>query len=386
MAESDDRGNRLIGVFQVAALAVVVVVGIYFARAPERLAVDPSYALGTTAAPPAVSVVQPVPSSHAARVSLTGTVGPHGLLAMMLSNRPGGRVTWISPAMRFGGTFKAGEVLLKIESKDYELAVADAEAEVRQAKARLEQRKLEGASARAEYRASHPGVEVPPLIAHLPQIARAQARLDEELIRLETRQLALSRTEFSLPFDGRISRAQVSVGQVLTAGTPFGTAYAKDSMEVGAKIAYDDLAYLQPAVGRAATIITEDQAFPGEVVRISAEVDVQSRMPRLFLKFADAVPLESIPLPGSFATVIIEGPAFDDAFLLPDAAEQPGGRVWIVNRGTLMSVSPTTLRQAVTGWLDSPGWLVRTFDTGDGVVVGSVFGAHDGMQVSIAAD
>ena len=305
---------------------------------------------------------------------------------MMISSQPGGRIAWLSPALRFGGTFEAGEVLLRLESEDYELAVADAEADVRQARAKLEQARLEGEAASAEYRRTNPGAEVPPLIAREPQIAKAQGKLDEMLVHLEARRLALSRTEFSMPFDGRIARAQVSIGQVVVAGTPFGTAYANDSMEIGAKIAPEDLAYLRPAVGRRATIITEDEELQGEVVRVSAQVDIQSRMPRLFLKFDDDIPLDALPLPGAFATVVIEGPPFDDAFLLPEAAEQPGGSAWIVDNGTLKPVTPAVLRQAVTGWLDSPGWLVRAFDVGDGIVVGSVFGAHDGMQVTVASD
>lgn len=383
---ASERGDRFSGYLQLGVVVLVVAAGIYFGRAPDRVAIDPGISLGTTSAPPNVTVVQPASGSHSAVVSLTGTVGPHGLLTMMVSAPLGGRIEWISPALRLGGTFEADEVLLKLESRDYELAVAGAEADVRQAEAKLEQARLEGEAGSAEYRRSNPGADIPALIARKPQIAKAQAKLDEMLVRLEAARIALERTQFSLPFDGRVARAQLSIGQLVVAGTPFATAYATDSMEVAAKIAPGDLAYLQPALGRRATILAEDKALSGEVVRVSAQVDIQSRMPRLFLKFDDDIPLDALPLPGAFTTVTIEGPAFDDVFLLPTATEQPGGKVWIVDDGALRPVTPATLRQAVSGWLDSPGWLVRAFDAGDGVVVGSVFGAHHGMRVTVAAD
>ena len=184
---ASERGDRLSGYLQLGVVALVVAAGIYFGRAPDRVAIDPGVSLGTTSAPPSVTVVHPIAGSHSAVVSLTGSVGPHGLLTMMVSAPLGGRIEWISPALRFGGTFEADEVLLKLEPRDYELAVADAEADVRQAEAKLEQARLEGEAGTAEYRHSNPGAEVPPLVAHRPQIAKAQAKLDERLVQLEAR-------------------------------------------------------------------------------------------------------------------------------------------------------------------------------------------------------
>ena len=383
MAEGDSGGNTVSGYVQLAVVALVLLAGIYFAQAPERITVDPTETLSTATPPPEVTVFEPEPGSHSAYVSLTGTVGPHGVVSMSLAT-VGGRVVWVSPSMRFGGAFSAGEVLLRIDPSDYEMGVADGEAELRGAQAKLERVRLEGEAASAQYRRQNPGAEVPPLVANLPRIARAQAQVDEAVIDLEGRKLALSRTNFSLPFEGRITRVQVAVGQVLNGAMPFGMAYARDAMEIGAGIEKGNLDYLEPVLGRAATISADGDMFPGEVVRVSAMVDPTSRLARVFLKFADDVPLADLPLPGSFVAVQIEGPAFEDSYMLPSAAEQAGGHVWIVRNGELESVTPQVLRQAVTGWQNSPGWLVSAFDAADGVVVGSVFGAHEGMSVRVA--
>ena len=361
MAESTSGSSR-VGYVQLAVVVVVLGVGIYFGQAPDRIVVDPATPLGMSAEPPEVTVVVPEAGDHAASVVLTGTVGPHGIVAMMPSV-DGGRVVWISPAMRIGGTFARDETLLRIEAKDYELDVAEAQADLRAAQAKLEQRRREGDS---------------------PRIARAQALADKAATVLERRQLALSRTSYSLPFDGRVGQAQVSVGQVLVAGLSFGNAYAKDALEVGAGIGNEDLAYLEPVTGRAATILAENGVFAGEVVRVSALVAPTSRLAQVFLKFADETPLDSLPLPGSFATVQIDGPPFENAFVLPRATEQSGGHVWVVRGGELESVTPQLLRRSTSGSFGSPGWLVQAFDAGDGVVVGSVFGAHDGMRVRIS--
>ena len=69
---------------------------------------------------------------------------------MMMSNA-GGRVVWVSPALRFGGTFAANEPLLRIDSIDYEILVKDTEAELRRAQAELRKEELKGAAESARF-------------------------------------------------------------------------------------------------------------------------------------------------------------------------------------------------------------------------------------------
>ena len=88
-------------------------------------------------------------------------------------------------------------------------------------------------------------------------------------------------------------------------------------------------------------------------------------------------------MPVTFAVIRIEGPAFDNAFLLPDTAEQRDGDVWVVDNGVLRAVTPRTLGRVAAGLaIRDSVWLVEAFDAGDGVVVEPVFGGHPGMRVN----
>ena len=73
-----------------------------------------------------------------------GTVRPKSEIS--LSPQVAGRVSWVSPSFASGGRFEKGDVLLRIESADYENAVRAAEAEVAQREVELltweEQREL----------------------------------------------------------------------------------------------------------------------------------------------------------------------------------------------------------------------------------------------------
>ena len=366
--------RRWLGTAQILVVVVLVLVAFLYARSPGRGAADapPTLATGRQDAPPLVRVIRPAGSRTVLRVDATGSVQVRNHVALM--PQVGGRVVSLSPTLRAGGAFQAGEELLVIDRRDFQLAYDQANADVATAQSHLMLQQAEGEAAEANYALLHPGADVPPLIAKEPQIAQAKARLAAARARANIAALALERTTFSLPFDGRVTDSSAEVGQVLSRGQSFGQVFALDAVEVVAPVSTDDLKRLQGAVGRRATVKSADRKLPAVVERVAAELDVRSRFATLYLTFSDdAEPLS----PGTFVDVNIEGPELADAFLLPEAAEQIGGSVWVVARGALRSIAPRTLGRG------DEGWLVAAFDPADGVVLGAVPGASAGLQVQV---
>ncbi|MDE2972166.1 MAG: HlyD family efflux transporter periplasmic adaptor subunit [Acidobacteriota bacterium] len=180
----------------------------------------------------------------------------------------------------------------------------------------------------------------------------------------------------SVPFDGQVASARGTVGQIVGRDTPLGLVYQNGALQVEAQISQEELASLEPIVGRRATVRAGGREFAASVDRVAAVVDRESRLVTLFLAFRGSP--RNLPRPGTFAIVGLGGPALSDVFALPEAAEQPGGHVWVVDGGTLQSVTPETL-----GRTDA-GWLVEAFDPRQGVVVGRVVGARPGLAVRVA--
>ena len=256
-----------------------------------------------------------------------------------LATQVTGSVVSIAPAMRAGGTFRAGEELLAIDPRDFRLAVEQAQADIEVAQSGVLLEQARSDAARSNYAILHPDKEVPSLVARLPQIAQAKAQRAAARARLRVAELSLERTVFSLPFDGSIVQSNAEVGQVLTRGQPFGRAFAHDAVEVVALLAPDDLKRIEPATGRQATVDDQNRRLAAVVERTSAELDARTRFAELYLRI-DGTP----PTPGTFVDVEIQGPALANTFLLPDATEQVNGDAWIVADGKL---------EASSGWLCS---------------------------------
>ena len=367
--------RRFAGIAQIVLVLAVFAVAIYFARAPDMGGPQTSVARAQSQDPEVV-VAHPVKGQHSLSVSLTGEVRAQGMVG--LRSQVAGRVLSVSDALRGGGTFRAGQTLLTIDPADFEIDLKVNRALLQQQEARLRWRELRAEEKREEFQSRNPGQPVPPLVNNETEIARYQARVDAARAALEKSELDLARTRYSLPFDGRIVETTAMRGQLVGPLEPFGLAFSRESLEVEAPISLDDLDYLDPAQGRAVQVVANGELFPAFVDRVAPIVNRRSRLVRLYVKFADSVSLAAIPAPGTFVKLSIEGPAFENALLLPKAAEQANGTVWVVRGGVLEAATPRSLGRT------EAGWIVSDFDTGDGVVLGTVPAAESGVSVRVA--
>ena len=180
----------------------------------------------------------------------------------------------------------------------------------------------------------------------------------------------------SLPFDGTVIAAPVSVGDVVARASKIGTVFQNGRLETRAPIPVADLAYLGDPRGRPAAVFDRGQRFDAVVAQVSSVLAPRTRLSMLLLDFADA----NAPPPGTFVRVTVEGPAFDNAYLLPSEAHRAGDSVWVVADGELVRETPRTLGQT------EAGWIVAEFDARDGVVLGAVPGERAGLAVTAVAE
>ena len=355
--DPEDRTSRpaWFGYAQLGIILILVAIALYFARAPGRVTLDMTAGEDADAGKPAVNVIRPEPTDQALTVKLTGAVRAYDQVAVR--SEVAGRVVWVSPEFANGGSIAANETIVRIDPARYELKVEAAEMAVREAEARLSAQNTRS----------------------------AEARLGAARAELKLAQLDLERTEISLPYNVRVVSSSVSVGELVgpvegvdSRASVLGLVYQPGMLQVDAPVDPKVLQYLRPAAGRTASIHTPTEEYEAEVERVSSVVAPQTRLASLFLKFIHDRPLESLPLPGSFVEVEIEGPAFKGVYVLPDSVLREGESVWTVRDGVLRSHSLHALGHSAAGL------VVEAFDAGEGVVMGILPGAGEGLAVLVA--
>ena len=371
---SDVRRPRWRGYAQIALILLALAVAVYFAQAPSRSQriVLPEQA---AAGPVPVQVVRPSVTAVALPVALTGTV--EAQVQVSVRAEATGRIVWVSPSFREGGTLAADEVIVRLDPEDAALRVQAAAAGVRAAEAMVRFQKARADAARRLFGARRPGVDGFDWVGRDEAVAATEARLEQARTLLTLAERALDKTSVSLPFTSRVVRAGAEVGQFVgPLRIPLGLVYRDGALEVTAQVHPRDLALLEPVIGRAAQVRTEGAVHTAVVTRVSSVVDPNSRMATLHLELqADGA---DVPMPGMFAEIEIVGPLRENVYRLPHAVRQDDDTVWIVDGDALRSVRPPVVGDT------ADGWVVEAFDAGAGVVVGAPPRARDGLAVTAA--
>ena len=362
--------KRFAGTIQISVIAIALLVTFIITRAPSEQAVS-SAVRGEAISDEkrTVLVSKPTVAAHTPIIKASGSMEVQSYVTM--SSEVSGRVIQVSDALRVGGKFSAGEVLLRIDPNDFELRLEQAIADVASAEATLKLRVAESNAARENYALLHVGKPVPELVAKEPQKSQAKAQLDSAIAREKIAALALSRTEFSMPFAGYVTESSASLGQLLAQGQTFGRAFADSAVEANVTITTEELAIISPVKGRFAKLITNNQIYKATLDRVSAELDSKTRFARIFLKAEEKVP------PGTFVSVEIEGAPQKGTMSLPLSARKENDDAWIVSNGSLQQVKldVVSTRPDVI--------IVKAFDFQDGIVQSDTPWARNGLAVSI---
>ena len=372
---SADR-PRWRGYAQAALILLVLAAAIYFGQAPRR-SQQSVLPVQATDGPAVVQVVLPAATTVALPVALTGTVAAQ--VRVNVRAEASGRIVWVSPKFRNGGTLAADEVIVRIDPQDAELRVEAAAAGVRRAEAGLRMQEARASAARRLFGDRQPDVDGFDWVGRDDAVAAAEAHVDQERIRLQLARRELDKTSVSLPFASHVITAGAEVGQFVgPLRAPLGVVYQVGALEVRALIHPRDLALLQPAVGRTARVETEGAVHAAAVSSVSSVVSQDSRMAALHLELLDDGTVE-LPMPGMFAEVEVVGPQRENVYRLPHSVRQDGDLVWVVDDGLLRSVQP----HAVGDTADH--WVVEAFEAGAGVVVGAPPRAREGLAVAVTA-
>ena len=370
----EKSGGRAVGLLQILAVLALIGLAVYFSREPTT-PITPSGMTAAAAAPtaPQVSTIAPTAGLHQVRITGNGSVGVSAYVDLV--PQISGRIAQLAPAMSVGGEFRAGETLVAIEPDDFLLQVKQAQADVAVQRANLELQQARSDAAVKNYALLNPGKSVPSLVALRPQIAQAKAQLQAAQAKAEVANLALQRTQFSLPFDGMVTQSSAQVGQLINSGKSFGKAYALGSVELVVPIAPAELAQLVPAQGRTVLIATDVQSLQARIDRIGAELDNRSRFAKAYIALPQTTQTGVRLQPGMFADVTIMGPEYPNSLVLPEASIQASGSIWYVRDEALAEHRPQILGRT------DQGIVVENFAYGEGIVVGVLASARAGAKV-----
>ena len=397
---SDVKENRSIGskigltikrIFFIALPLFVIVGGIVGFVAMGALKPVPEEKAETVEAL-SVLVATAVSESVALSIQTQGEVKPRSEVA--LAAQISGRVTYVSPSLLPGSQFRRGATLVRIEPREFELRVVQAEANVAQAQTALIREISEADIAAID--SEELGLEnVSDLTLRRPQLAEAQARLASAEASLDEAKLQLSRTVISAPFTGRVREKSVDVGAYISPGMKLGQVYSSAVVDIPIPLTDNDLATLGlgigysetanapgPEVKLSAVIAGEMHEWTGRIIRTDSGYDPDTRVLFAYVEVKDpygAGADDGVPLAtGLFVTANIAGKEIAETIVLPRTALRGTSTVYVVRDDDTLEIRPVTVafsdRQRVV--------ITSGLAAGEQVISSPIKGAANGITVN----
>ncbi|MEC9466843.1 MAG: efflux RND transporter periplasmic adaptor subunit [Myxococcota bacterium] len=254
-----------------------------------------------------------------------------------------GRVIWTSSKLRPGGVFKAGEAIVKLDPRDYEIAVAQQKAALGRAEVELQLERGRKNVAEREWALMKKKAKGSALALREPQLASAQLALEAAESGLRRAELNLDRTTSRAPFDAFVIQKSVDVGELVTIQTPLGSMASSDSFWVEVKVPARKLPWISfPNTGTPGSKARVQLDFGGEkiqraarVLQLAGDLDPVGRMARVIVEIDDPFglnqPDSTLPLLlGSFVSVDIASEKALTAVAIPRSALLEGNKVMIL--------------------------------------------------------
>lgn len=303
-----------------------------------------------------VEITTAVPTTEHVLVSSMGLVVPAKSVTV-LPEVPG-RIIYQSPNLIPGGSFRAGELIIKLDPRDYELLVKQQSAKVIQA--RVELAKERGLKSVAEREWNLIQDEVKPteegkkLALRDIQLENAQAMLVSAQSVLEQAELQLSRTFIRAPFDCLVIDEFVDPGQVVSKATMIATLVASDKFWVRTSVPLDQLGWVRiPGVnnvsGSEVKVIQKvghnmKSEWQGRIIKLLGNLDAKGKMARLLVEVDQplgAADNSSMYIPlllDAFVNVDIQGQEIEGVFALPRLTLRDQDRLWVKNKDNRLEI------------------------------------------------
>jgi len=311
-----------------------------------------------------------------------------------------GTVLEVSSNYVVGGKFNAGDVLLRLDPSDYNVALERAKALEISRQALYELEKARSVQAKKEWQMTgRPESEAPLLALRKPYLAEAEANLLQAQAEVRQAEIKLQRTTIRAPYAGMVTEKSVDVGQYVTVGSRLGETFAIDFVEVRLPLTERDLANIDPAflqsdmggenVRLSGSVNGVETNWKAQLVRSEGVINELNRSQYLVARVADPYGLiggsddaVSPLLVGTFVTAQFNGKTLNGVVRVPRGALLQGSRVAVVNEDQTLS-----FRKVKVLFSDENYYFVNEgLESGVELIISAVGTAVDGMPLQVRND
>ncbi|MDM8524462.1 efflux RND transporter periplasmic adaptor subunit [Desulfococcaceae bacterium HSG8] len=388
--------------FKLLVIILILASGVFIAKMLIKTK-PPAERKPISVGSPLVETITATRDHEQVKIEAMGTVIP--AREVTLQPRVSGYVVEVSSDLIPGGRLRAGDVLLRIDDRDYKIAVDQRKGDV--ARNLMELKMEKGKQAIAEREWNLLGSEVATteagreLALRKPHLKKAIAALESSRGALRKAKLDVERTEIRSPFNAFVKEKSTDVGQSVGPGTKLATLVGTDEFWIQISVPASRISKISiPGVNadRGSDVTVFHESSPGDpkavrhgqVVRLLGDLDPAGRMARLIISVDDPFGIqnssdpESASLPlliGAYVKVEIQGPMLEYVFSVPRKALREDDNILIMTDEKKLAI-----RKVDVVWRRKDDVLVRGPEFGDQIITSRIPSPVEGMALRSSSD
>lgn len=281
------------------------------------------------------------------RVNTQGAVTPR--TESNLVSEVSGQIVEVASNYVAGGFFRKGELLLRIDPRNYQSALKSAQANVARVQTQVAKENALANFALDDWKTlrdlNASTGPISDLALRKPQLAEAIAESISAEAALEKAQEDLNRTSIRAPYDGMVQEKRADVGQYVNTGSQLALIFATDYAEIRLPITQRELALVDlpsadgSSVPLPVTLTSQagkiQHTWQGLIVRSEGVFDSASRVLYVVAQVEDPYNQSGrngeLLRIGTFVTASIQGRFGGALFTIPRHALQRGETLWIID-------------------------------------------------------
>ena len=358
--------------FVLVVAAVLILLNVMAMFKPEPEEVVP---------PPAGLVVETgsaTRTNHVIKVASQGVVLAQREISLVPEIQ--GKIVALSDDFAAGGRFKEGDILVRIDPADYEVAVERARASLASQQANLDLEQARSDQALKDWDSFGKKGEPSDLVLNIPQLKGAKAAVEAAVADLRKAERDLAKTRIRAPFDGVVVSKLADLGQFVNIGSQLGQIANSAIAEVRLPITDNDMRKIEwPGIDTDWNIpvvfLNDDQqtVANGSIVRLEASKDRNTLVNYAVAQISN--PFDQGLKLNAFLNAEISGKTLTDVYEVPVSYIMPNNQIGIyADNDTLDIKQFESLYQT-----DKFIYISSGIDGRDAIVTTPIQGAYQGM-------
>lgn len=335
----------------------------------------------------AVEVLVVEPGSVDIMVPSQGEVKP--ITRTQLTAEVGGKVIEVSENLKAGMRVSEGAILLVIDPTNYKAMLAQAQANVADAKLALANEQARADQAERDWERLGEGRPASDLVLRKPQLESARAMVESAAAAMEKAEADLMRSEIRAPYDGVVEMRSVDLGAYVPPGTPVATIYQSGAFEIRLPVSIREARFVKDPAAESVDVVIRSSlgeaagVWKAKVVRSEATIDSRTRSVYLVAEVeADAMTSGGglRLMPNLFVQAEVEGKRFDNVIRVPRRSVYGVSRVLTVDKDDQLR-----FRDVKVLWETAEEvFVTEGLESGDRVCLTSFSDVVEGTQVEVA--